>query len=323
MSTPAALDRGKIRLAVIIVSFNTREITLRCLKTLFAALGSTPQVESEVWVVDNASHDGSVAATESEFPDVRVIANSENHGFGKANNQAMKSSDAEYFLLLNSDAFIIGDAIGVLLRYLQAHSEVAIVGPQLLNRDGTLQASCWKFPSPSRVWLENLGIASLFPHTSSFGDYFKWAHDSERDVDFVSGACFLIRREDYQKTGGFDEDFALYAEETDWQKRLTKRGRKIAFTPDAKVTHLGGASGGGTAITKRKFFDGLDIYTRKHHGVAGVLLMRAGMIIGSGARAILWTGLGILPSRRVAAREKLQLHWWLLLRQATHWKWPS
>lgn len=322
MSTPSENPDIKTRLAVIIISFNTREITLRCLRTLLEALQSTPAVAAEVWVVDNASHDGSVAAIESEFPDVHVIANTENHGFGKANNQAMKCSQAEYFLLLNSDAFIIGDAIGVLLSYLQTHPEAAIVGPQLLNADGTLQPSCWKFPSPSRVWLENLGLASLFPHTSSLGDYFKWKHDSVRDVDFVSGACFLVRREDYEKTRGFDEDFVLYAEETDWQKRLTKSGRKIAFTPLAQVTHLGGASGGGNPITRRKFFDGLDIYTRKHHGIGGVLRMRAGMIIGSAARAVLWTGVGVLPARRVAAREKVRLHLWLLLRQATHWKWP-
>lgn len=311
------------RLAVVIVSFNTRDITLRCLTVLFEALQKTPQVEAEVWVVDNASHDDSVATIGNQFPQVQIIANTENHGFGKANNQAMKRSDAEYFLLLNSDAFIEGDAIGVLLQYLQEHPEAAIVGPKLLNADGTLQASCWKFPSPFRVWLENLGLASLFPHTSPLGDYYGWKHDSERNVDFVSGACFLVRAEDYKRTSGFDEDFALYAEETDWQKRLTNSGRKIAFTPKAQVTHLGGASGGGNPVTRRKFFDGLDIYTRKHHGLAGVLLMRTGMIVGSAARAILWTGAMVLPARRIAAREKVRLHCWLLLRQATHWKWPQ
>lgn len=311
MSTP---------LAVVIISFNTQNITLDCLRTLFDELESTPEVEAEVWVVDNASRDGSVQAIERDFPAVNIIANAENRGFGTANNQAMQQARGEYFLLLNSDAFVHQGAIETLIAELEAHPEAAIAGPRLLNSDGSLQASCWRFPSPRQVWLENLGLTGLFSHESRFGDYYKWAHDARREVDFVSGACFLVRRAAWEQSGGFDENFALYAEETDWQKRLHNAGWKIVFTPNALVTHLGGASGGGNPATKRRFFEGLDRYTRKHHGVAGVLLMRAGMIFGSLARAVLWSALMFVPSRRSVAREKSRLHSWLLWRQATHWK---
>jgi GT2 family glycosyltransferase len=304
-------------LSVIIVSYNTREITLECLRTLHDKLGR--DIALETWVVDNASSDGSVAAIEQEFPAVNIIANTQNRGFGTANNQAMRRASGEFFLLLNSDAFVQENSVEILIAQLQAVPEAAIAAPRLLNQDGSLQRSCWKFPSPRQVWLENLGLSSFFPHTSPLGDYSRWAHDAKREVEFVSGACFLVRREVFYATGGFDENFHLYAEETDWQKRLGQEGWKILFTPEAQVTHLGGASGGNLE-TQRKFFDGLDRYTRKHHGRGGILLMRGGMIVGCFARMVLFGLLGLIPSRRTTAWEKSRLHSWLLWRQATRWK---
>lgn len=306
-------------LSVIIVSYNTRDITLECLRTLFARLEPATAARTDVWVVDNASTDGSVGAIESEFPAVHVIANADNRGFGTANNQAMRQARGDFFLLLNSDAFVHRGAVEALMAQLQEAPRAAIAAPRLLNSDGTLQPSCWKFPSPGRVWLENLGICTLFPHTSSLGDYSKWAHDTPREVEFASGACFLVRRDVFEASGGFDEAFHLYAEETDWQKRLALAGWKILFLPSAQVTHLGGASGGNLE-TQRKFFDGLDRYTRKHHGKSGVIFMRAGMIIGCLVRLSAWGLLGLFPSRRPVAREKSRLHSWLLWRQATCWK---
>lgn len=306
-------------LSVIIVSYNTCDITLECLHTLLARLEPATAAHTEVWVVDNASSDGSVEAIRNEFPAVHVIANPDNRGFGTANNQAMRQAKGDFFLLLNSDAFVDEGAVETLIVQLQQTPGAAITAPRLLNSDGTLQPSCWKFPSPLRVWLENLGVCTLFPHTSPLGDYSKWAHNTPREVEFVSGACFLVRRNVFEDSGGFDESFHLYAEETDWQKRLQQSGWKILFEPSAQVTHLGGASGGNLE-TQRKFFDGLDRYTRKHHGKSGVILMRSGMIVGCLMRLLAWGALGLVPSRRPVAREKSRLHSWLLWRQATHWK---
>lgn len=308
------------QLSVIIVSYNTREITLECLRALFGELGSTPDLNAEVWVVDNASHDGSVAAIAREFPEVRVIANRENRGFGAANNQAMREASGDYFLLLNSDAFVHPGAVATLISELEKHPQIAVIGPRLLNRDGSLQPSCWRFPSPRQAWLENLGLVRWFSHTSQWGDYHRWPHDARLEVDYVSGACFLVRREAWQNSGGFDEAFPLYAEETDWQKRLRDTGWTIAFTPEAVVTHLGGASGQVNPQTRARVFEGLDRYTLKHHGRPGVLWLRAGMIVGGAARAMLWSGLAFVPARRPVARQKSRLHCWLLWRQATHWK---
>ena len=106
-----------------------------------------------------------------------------------------------------------------------------------------MQLSCFRFPTPRQAWVENLWVSALFPEHPVLGDYRRWAHDSERQVDWIVGACMLVRREVVEQVGGFDEAFFLYAEETDWQRRMRDGGWEIAFTPAAEVTHLGGASG--------------------------------------------------------------------------------
>ncbi|RYG66225.1 glycosyltransferase family 2 protein [bacterium] len=307
------------QISVIIVSYNTREMTLDCLRVLFENMGDT---RAEVFVVDNASIDGSAAAIKAAFPSVQLIENPENAGFGAANNLAMERARGEYFLLLNSDAFIRPGAIQALIDTLQRDKDIAAVGPKLLNKDGTLQRSCWRFPSPGQAWIENLGLAALLRGRSRFGDYRRWAHDSEKPVDFAIGACLLIKRDVYEKIGGFDPSFWMYAEETDWQKRMRTAGYSIWFTPRAEVEHWGGASGASNkARISESFFNSLDIYSRKHHGMIGLLSLRLAMIVGNTLRMPLWFGLWLAkPRGRTAAREKLRLGWWLLRRQSTKWK---
>lgn len=297
-------------------------MTLDCLRTLTTELRASQLEDAEIWVVDNASQDGSAEAIREEFPDVQLIENPSNAGFGAANNLALRQARAKYFLLLNSDAFPKSGAVSALLDFAKTHRDVAVIGPRLLNADGSLQVSCWKFPSPARVWLENLGLAALLPRHAVIGDYFRWAHDEERTVDFVIGACMLVRREAYEQVGGFDEAFWMYAEETDWQRRMTDAGWRVVFTPHANVTHLGGASGSGDAARiNRAFYDSLDLYGRKHHGRTGLLSLRLARLIGSFVRAALYLGvLCALPRRRAAARPKMRLHWWLVTRQISRWQ---
>ena len=202
-------------ISVVIVSYNTREMTIECLSAVYANLGD---VTAEIWVVDNNSRDGSAASIRAEFPNVRVIENERNSGFGSANNLAMKQATGQYFLLLNSDAFLTAGAVDSMLKCAQSHPSAAVIGPRLSNEDGSLQVSCFRFPSPLRAWLENLWISSLFSYTSAIGDYRRWPHDSVRAVDSVIGAYMLVRRQAFEQTGGFDEAFFMYQEETDWQK---------------------------------------------------------------------------------------------------------
>lgn len=232
----------------------------------------------------------------------------------------MRLARGQFFLLLNSDAFMTLGALEELLRFLDLHPRCGVAGPRLHNADGTLQRSCHRFPTPARAWLENLWISAILPNHPTIGGYDRWDHNSERFVDFVSGACMLVRRTAYQEAGGFDEAFFMYAEETDWLKRMHEKGWQVGFTPAAVVTHLGGASGGATNI-QRYVFDSLDRYQRKHHGVLGLLSLRLAMIVGNALRTVLWgAALLSIPKLRKRAASKLKLSSWLLIRQTTTWR---
>lgn len=292
--------------SVIIISYNTRDMTLRCLREVTQQLKSEA-IAGEIWVIDNASRDGSAEAIAREFPDVNLIASEKNLGFGAANNLAFARARGEFLLLLNSDAFVKPGALAHLIDLLRHRAGAGVVGPQLLNGDGTLQVSCWKFPSPARVWLEALGLARVFASHPKLGDYYRWAHDEERSVDFAIGACLLVRREIYEQVGGFDESFFLYAEETDWQKRIHGAGWDVVFTPGAQVTHLGGASGASEKTkVSRLFWEGGERYILKHHGRAGWVAMRVGVLLGALVRALSYEILLLTPRRRACTPAKLR-----------------
>ena len=299
---------SRIELSVIIVTYNTREMTLECLRVLMIALEG---VRAEIFVIDNASNDGTAGAIRLAFPQAHIIANERNVGFGAANNQAMKVAGGEFFLLLNSDAFPAKNAIAALIDFLKNNPQAGVAGPRLLNADGTLQISCHSFPTPTYAWLENLWLSR---------GYTCWPHDKELRVDFVVGACMLLRREVYEQIGGFDEEFFMYAEEADWQRRMQNERWEVVFVPNACVIHLGGASGlSEKATINRHFFDSLDTYQRKHHGIAGLISLRMAMAVGCLLRSVLWGIASLRPKRRATALSKLRLHSWLFVRQTTHW----
>lgn len=314
---PPSADRRSLRdpevglsVSVIIVSYKTREMTLRCLRTLVPELDG---IAAEIWLVDNASRDGTIEAVAAEMPAVKVIAIDRNAGFGGANNLALAQAAGEFFLLLNTDAFVLPGAVRAMAEFLKAHPAVGVVGPRLLNENGSLQRSCFMFPSPGHCWAENLGLSRLFGHCQS------WPHDREREVEWVVGACLMVRRAAYESAGGFDEQFFMYAEESDWQRRIRGAGWKICFTPAAEVTHFGrGSSIAAGSFAERHFFESLDRYQLKHHGMLGFLMVRIAMMVGCTARAAGWAALGTaVPGQRGKAWAKARFHLWLLKRQAT------
>ena len=309
MPTEAFQPASEPVVSAIVVSFNTRAMTLECLDSLTAALTGLP---AEIVVVDNDSEDDSVAAIAASFPGVQVICNDRNTGFGAANNRGMKVARGEFFLLLNSDAFPEPEAIHELVEFLSENSRAGVVGPRTLNADGTLQVSCYRLPSPFHAWLENLWLSS---------GYSRWPHDRRREVEFVIGACMLVRGAAVEEVGGFDEGFFMYSEEADWERRMRDRGWSIHFIPEARVKHLGGASGANDpARINRHFFESLDHYTRKHHGWLGLLSLRSAMVVGCALRAVLWSVASLLPQKRSRAISKVRLHSWLVRRQAFHWR---
>ena len=320
------IDGERPAVSVAVVSYNTRDLTLRCLRELYVEIERFGET-CEVLLFDNASADGSAAAVRGEFPQVHVIESAENAGFGRANNAMISRARGEFVLLLNTDAFVHGNALGKLVAELRSDPKLGAAGPRLLNADGSLQQSCFRFPDPGEVWRENFWINAVLKDHPRLGDLRFWPHDEPRDVDFVSGACVLVRRAALERAGGFDENFFLYSEETDLQKRIRRAGWGVRFVPSAVVTHLGGGSGKGEAArVNRSFFDSLDYFVAKHHGRGGLVSMRLATAAGCALRLPAWMGAWSLATmrrdtgRRAVAASKLRMRAWVLARQLTSWR---
>ncbi|CAN5673823.1 glycosyltransferase family 2 protein [soil metagenome] len=301
-------------LSITIVHHHGLNMLRDCLISIYE---NAPSFEYEVIVVDNVSTDGAVDLMGKDFPQVTLIRNKERHGFGHNQNTAIRASSGKYVFIYNDDTLVHGRALSTLCEFLDANSDVGLVGPRLRNADGTLQLSCFKFPSPLRCLWENLLLTAAFPNNPIFGDYRGWAHDSVREVDFVIGAAMLVRREVLDQVGLFDELFFMYAEETDWQIRIKKAGWKIQLCPDAEITHLGGQS---TEDAKEKQFaefqsSSVKLVT-KHYGTLGAYTQRACMILGSLLRIAIWSILSlVVPEKRQKGNLEIQrwrrlLRWW-------------
>lgn len=237
-----------VKLSIITVSWNTRDLLRRCLDSVRTELALRPNVEVEMFLVDNHSSDGSAQMVGSEHPWVKLVANKENFGFARANNQALRDCSGEYVLLLNPDTQVSPGAIWHLVDFLDRRPGAGVVAPQLLNTDGSVQRSCREFPTFSGMFYELAGLSRMFPSGSKKGKRFRaykmldWNHDDERQVDQPEGACLAIRRSVIDEVGLLDEGFFMLFEEVDWCYRIKQKGWEIWFTPDARVTHHYGQS---------------------------------------------------------------------------------
>jgi GT2 family glycosyltransferase len=218
------------------------------------------------------------------FPRARLIELDENAGYARANNIGIAAATGRNVLLLNSDCFLGRGALAELLAGLERHPEAAGVGPRLLNPDGTLQRSAWPFPRPGRLLLEALLLHRPLARLGLLEDLRTWKHDEERAVDFLIGACLLVRRDALAEIGGFDEGFWLYGEEADLCARLARRGRRIVLVPDARAVHVGGASSRGSTTRLRHFYRGQKNFLRKHGGPGAWPVARVALLVGSAAR---------------------------------------
>jgi GT2 family glycosyltransferase len=227
-----------IDVSIIIVNWNTRDILRDCLSSVFK---QTKGIEFEVILVDNASTDGSAEMVRVEFPKVILIVNSTNRGFAVANNQGLGIAEGRYVLLLNSDTIVISDALTKVVAFADAHPQVAVVGCRILNSDGTLQQTCFMFPSVLNMLLSTTYLYKLFPRSRFFGreQMTWWNRDNTMEVDVVTGCFMLVRREAIDQIGLLDEQFFMYAEETDWCYRFKKAGWNVLFTPNAQIIHFG------------------------------------------------------------------------------------
>jgi GT2 family glycosyltransferase len=227
--------------SIIIVSWNTRTLLEDSLKSIYK---QTQDVTFEVIVIDNASTDGSAEMIKKNFPQAMLIENSENRGFAAANNQGIAISKGRYVLLLNSDTIVLDNAIEKTLSFADAHPESAVVSCRVLNPDRTLQPTCFMFPSILNMLLSSTYLYKLFPKSKFFGRERMtwWNRNDIREVDVVTGCFMLIRLKAIQQVGTMDEQFFMYAEETDWCYRFKKANWKVMFTPVGEIIHLGGQS---------------------------------------------------------------------------------
>jgi len=225
-----------MNVSIIVVNWNTKELLLGCLKSIY---DTTINSNIEVIVVDNGSHDGSSQAVKESFPQVTLIQNDENKGFAKANNQALSIALGRYILLLNSDALLTDGALTGLVNFMDTTSEAGIAACQYVNRDGSKQNSFDNFPTLATELLNKTILKTLFPkkYPSKKKEYYE-----PMEVESVIGACMIVRKEAITQVGMLDEDYFFFMEETDWCFRMHKAGWKIYHLPEIKVYHLQGQS---------------------------------------------------------------------------------
>jgi N-acetylglucosaminyl-diphospho-decaprenol L-rhamnosyltransferase len=271
--------------SVVVVTWNALPWLEQCLVSVRGR---------EVVVVDHGSTDGTVEFVRERFPDVRVIEQ-ENKGMGGGNNAGMRAADGRYFFLLNSDAWVVDDSLDRLVEFADEHPEVAVVGPKLLNTDGTLQRSVRGEPTLWRLATEYLFIRKLAPRSKRLNPLYRgdFDHDRVAEVDWLFGPALLVRREAADAVGLFDEDFFMFSEEVDWMTRFRRAGWTVVFFPGAEVVHVGGASHGG-----RMYVENLRGHLRwfaKHRGVKDAERVR---------KLLLWSlRLRLLVLRREVYRE--------------------
>jgi GT2 family glycosyltransferase len=261
-----------VDLSVIVVTYNSRALTLACAASVEAQRGQG--LEIELIVVDNASTDGTAAALRAACPDVRVLVQAANGGFARGNNVGLAASRGRLLLLLNSDTEVRPGAFSALAAFMDTHPEAGACAPMLLNPDGTLQPSGRDLPT---LWSLFLDMTKL---------YRLWRRDlySQRSRDYtevaavgeISAAALLVRRSVYEQVGGLDPNFFAYYEDVDWCKRIGDGGWRIYYVPQAQVMHhWQGTSRQVSTLAYRAGQDSLRLYFRKHHGPAAALVVQA------------------------------------------------
>lgn len=258
-----AADRPLV--SIMLVNWNTRELTLECLRSVYQ---QTQNISFEVIVVDNGSEDGSAEAIAREFPQVVLMAETDNHGFAKATNISVERARGEYVLLLNTDTVVLDRAIEKIVAFAQAKPASKLWGGRTVFEDGTLNPdSCWGRITPWSAFCMATGLSRIFRNSELFNPegYGGWKRDHERQIDIVQGSFLLIKRDFWNELGGFDLDFFMFGEEADLAARARKAGAKPVMTPEATIIHYGGRStktkssrtiyvtGGRIGLIKRHF----------------------------------------------------------------------
>ena len=230
-----------VDLSIVIVNWNTKKITLQCIKSIYS---SKSKYISEIILVDNNSSDDSVCAIEKMFPEIKIIVNDKNFGFAKANNIGFSKCLGRYICIINSDTEVKLKTLNSMISFLDKNLDIGMLGPRTLNKNGSLMMTCRDFPSLLGFFFQAVGISKVFKKSrlikGSFMTYFK--HDSIRRVDVLSGSCMMVKKQAFDEVGGLDERFFIYGEDVDWCKRFNIAGWPVVFYPYAEIYHYSGSS---------------------------------------------------------------------------------
>lgn len=301
-----------MKLTVIIVNYNVKYYVEQCLNSLAKALDG---IESEIFVVDNHSHDDSVRYLRKRFRDINIIDSNHNLGFSRANNIAYGQSSGEYVLLLNPDTFVGEDTIAGVLAFMDSHPEAGGAGVRMYNSDGTLARESRRgIPSPMTSFYKMCGLCNRFPESRRFGRYYmgylKW--DREERIEVVSGAFFMLRRAAIDKIGFLlDEDFFMYGEDIDLSYRLLKSGYDNWYLPYSILHYKGESTHKSSFRYVHVFYQAMLIFFKKHYGhlrlwitlpIKVAIYFRAVMALAWMATCDIRRSLGFVDRRRVDVR---------------------
>lgn len=299
------MSQKRVNLSIVIVNWNTRELLVRCLQSVYDTVSG---LDFEVLVVDNASADGSSEAVQRQFPAVRLTQNTANAGFARACNQGIRESVAGYVLLLNPDTEVMSGAVQTLVQFMEEHRRAGAVGPMVLHPDRTLQASCYPMPTLWRELLRLMHLERFSVHAQY--EQRKWDPNRVRAVEVIQGDCLLVRRESLSQVGLFDEDYFMYTEEVDLCYRLLRQGWSIFWVPKARIVHHGGQS--TRQVAQRMF---IELYRskltffRKTRGKWGSVAYKMLLLVTALTRVV---G-GLTGSRRSAqVSQRSRLYWDLI-----------
>ena len=298
-------------LSICIVNWNVRQLLQQCLQALPDA---TVPLTTEIIVVDNASTDGS-AALRGVFPHVRWVQNTVNVGFSRANNQALALSTGRYVCFLNPDTVPQPGSLTTLVRYLENHPHVGIVGPQLRYPDMSLQPSRYRFPSVLTALMESTPLGWRWPNNPWARRYHCSDHppDREQEVDWLNGACIVVRRAVLEQIGGFDERFFMYSEEMDLCRRARTAGWRVMYVPQAVVIHHEGKSSEQVVAARHVYFNRSKVrYFRKHHGPWAAAVVLWGIRLQYAGELLLEGGKWLLGHKRGLRAQRVRAYWAVL-----------
>lgn len=304
-------DTPRPDVSVIIVSWNVANLLRDCLNSIYE---NSPDVSLEVIVVDSASGDDTVQMVKTHFPQVMLSAQSENVGFTRGNNIGLEMARGRYVFLLNPDTVILGDAIGQMVAYLDAHPQVGIIGPHTLNTDMTHQSTRRRFPTIGTAFFESTWLQQYAPRTLLDRYYVcDIPDDATADVDWVQGSALMARREVYEEIGGLDTRYIMFWEELDWCKRAKLAGWGVVYLGTSKIIHHGGKSTEQAGARKHIHFQQSKLrYYKKFFGGGFAVLLRL-FLLWNYAWQIGIEGLkALLGSKRTLRRERIGIYWQVL-----------